>query len=537
MVPSRVHRARSTLGAPSLPALAHLPVAQPPGPSAPPPEAGEEPSDPSSPGDPSPGGTGRLGSRRHLLDGTAWGLLGEGLALPSGLLTVVILTRALGVADYGRYTLTVGAVLMLQGILGSLLGRTTVRFLGRAEDPDPVATAALRLHVGLGILLGAGVFLAAPLLAGFLDEPSLTPLFRVFAVSLPVEATVNAHIHILVGLGRYRRRALSRAAFWAVRPVLVVGPVLAGYGVTGALLGALAAPLAGLVVARGAVQPRLLGPSVPLAPLLSFGLPLFVAGMSTMILRQVDLLALKALGGDLTQAGLYGAAQNLAWIPTLASAAVSPILLSSVTRALSGPRPEEGRRLTEDFLRGALWLLPVAGATAGAAGSITAFAYGADFLDAGPYLAILIFAGVSATLGTTLSAALVARGHLRTVAYSGVASLGVAVVLFPLLIPAYGGVGAAVATTSGAFTGIAIRFLALRSLWNLTVPWGTVLRVCLVTPLLALAATLGPTGGPGLVLKLVGCLVLAALLAGVTGEYRMTDLRSLRRTLTSRGST
>ena len=78
---------------------------------------------------------------------------------------VVILTRALGVSDYGRYTLTVGAVLMLQGILGSLLGRTTVRFLGRAEDPDSVATAALRLHMGLGILLGGGVFLTAPVLA------------------------------------------------------------------------------------------------------------------------------------------------------------------------------------------------------------------------------------------------------------------------------------------------------------------------------------------------------------------------------------
>jgi PST family polysaccharide transporter len=438
------------------------------------------------------------------------------------------------VADYGRYTLTVGAVLMLQGILGSLLGRTTVRFLGRAEDPDPVATAALRLHLGLGVLLGAGVFTAAPLLAAFLDEPSLTPLFRVFALSLPVEAAANAHVHILVGLGRYRRRALSRAAFWVARPLLVVGPVLAGYGVPGALLGALAAPLASLAVARGAVRPRLLGPSIRLGPLLSFGLPLFVAGTSTMILRQVDLLALKALGGDLTQAGLYGAAQNLAWIPTLASAAVSPILLSSVTRALGGPRPEEGRRLTEDFLRGALWLLPVAGATAGAAGSIAAFAYGGEFRDAGPFLAVLIFAGVSATLGTTLSAALVARGHLRTVAYSGVASLAVAIVAFPLLIPGYGGVGAAVATASGAFTGIAIRFFALRSLWQLTVPWGTLLRVSLATPLLAFAATLGPTGGPGLVLKLTGCLLLAVLLAGVTGEFRLANLRALRRSVPRR---
>lgn len=476
------------------------------------------------------------GSRRHLLDGTAWGLLGEGLALPSGLLTVVVLTRALGVADYGRYTLTVGAVLMLQGVLGSLLGRTTVRFLGRAEDPDSVATAALRLHLGLGVLLGGAVFVAAPAIAAFLDEPSLAPLFRVFALSLPLEATANAHILVLVGFGRYRRRALARAAFWGVRPFLVVGPVLAGYGVPGALVGAMSAPLAALIVARRAVRPALLGPSVPLGPLLSFGLPLFVAGTSTMVLRQVDLLALKALGGDLTQAGLYGAAQNLAWIPTLASAAISPILLSSVTRALAGPSPDEARTLTQDFMRGALWLLPAAGATAGAAGPITAFAYGADFADAGAFLALLIFAGVSATLGTTLSAALVARGHLRTVAGSGVTSLGVALLGFPFLIPLYGGVGAAVATTGGAFTGIVIRFVALRHLWGLAVPWGTLLRVALVTPVVAFVATLGPSTGPGLVLKLTGCLLLAAALAGISGEYGIEDIRSLRRAMAPRGS-
>jgi O-antigen/teichoic acid export membrane protein len=253
-----------------------------------------------------------------------------------------------------------------------------------------------------------------------------------------------------------------------------------------------------------------------------------------MVLRQLDLLALKALGGDLTQAGLYGAAQNLAWIPTLASAAVSPILLSSVTRALAGPAPEEARTLTEDFMKGALWLLPVAGATAGAAGSITAFAYGPDFREAGSFLGLLIFAGVSATLGTTLSAALVARGHLRTVASSGVASLAVALLGFPVLIPLYGGVGAAAATTAGAFTGIAVRFAALRRLWGLAVPWGTLVRVALVTPFVAFVATLGPSAGPGLVLKLVGCLILVAALAGISGEYGVDDVRNLRRAIASR---
>lgn len=466
--------------------------------------------------------------RRHLLDGAAWGLLGEGFALPTGLVTVVLLTRVLGAADYGLYTLTVGFVLLIQTGIGSLLSRATIKFVSESDDPEAVSTTALRLHLLVGVALALAVMAAAPGLASVLGEDSLTGYLRLFAVSLPVQAAADAHVHLLVGRGEYRRRALARAAYWGARPVLVVGPVLLGYGIVGALAGALAAPVAGLLVARRRVRPRLLGPGVPIAPLLSFAAPLLVSGMAGDLSRRLDLFALKALGGSATEAGLYASAQNLAWIPAMLASAFSPLLLSSMTRATTEGRPERARELAGDFLRGPLWLVPLAAAGAGASSQIVRFAYGAEFEAAGAFLAVLVFAGVSVTLSSAAGVSLVVRNRLRIHVTGAVIPLVVAGAAFAFLIPRFGGVGAAASTLLGVLAGVAYRLFAVYRLWGITLPWATAARVVLLSPLAWMAGTWGPSQGAGLVLKLTG--ISLCVLAGlaVTGEFTREEFRAAR---------
>ena len=94
--------------------------------------------------------------RRHLLDGTAWGLLAEGLALPTGLITVIYLTRALGADGYGLYTLTVGLVMIVLGGIGSLLSRASIKFVSQADDWEPhfrtVKAILLRIYEGTDLI-------------------------------------------------------------------------------------------------------------------------------------------------------------------------------------------------------------------------------------------------------------------------------------------------------------------------------------------------------------------------------------------------
>lgn len=475
----------------------------------------------------SPQNTRAAEGRGHLLDGAAWGMIGEGLALPTGLATVVLLTRSLGAADYGLYTLTVGFVLLLQAGISSLLGRATIKFTSETDDPDAVGVTALRLHLAIGCGLGLAVVLAAPVVARVLGEPSLAVFLRIFAASLPLEAAADAHVHMLVGCGRYRRRALARGAYWTVRPLLIVGPVLAGYGIPGALVGAVAAPLAGLVVARRVVRPRLFGHGVAPAPLLVFAAPLFFSGVAGLLARRLDLFALKTLGASAADAGLYASAQNLAWLPAMLATAFSPLLLSSMNRSLAEGEPGRGRRLAEDFLRGPLWILPLAAATAGAASQITRFAYGAEFTDAGTTLAWLIFAGTAVTLAATASVVFIVLDRLGTMLVAATLPLLIAVSAYPLLIPRFGSAGAAAATVLGTTAGMCFGLVMIRRYWGVTPPWRTALRAVALSPLAWFAAGMGPAEGVGLVMKLTGIALAVGVAFAALGEFTAAELKGL----------
>lgn len=472
--------------------------------------------------------------RRHLLDGTAWGLLAEGLALPTGLATVVFLTRALGAADYGLYVLTVGFVLLLQAALSSLLTRATIKFVSEADDVDPVLTSVLRLHLAGGVALAAAVVLFAPALARVFGEPELTRLFRVFALSIPVEALAQAHIAGLIGLGRYRRRAWVRSTYWLSRLGLIVGLVVAGYGVEGAMVGAIGASLTALLVARRSIRPSLAGRALPASTILVFGFPLLLSGLCTLLQRRVDLFAFKAFGGNAEQAGHYGSAQNLAIIPEMLASAFAPLLLSSMAQALRDGRPEHVRTLASDFLRVPLLLVPIAAAGAGAASEITSFAYGPGFSPAGDYLRWLLFVGVSTLIGSTAASVLIVHDRTRTVLLLSSLGLATSVAAFPLLIPRYAGVGAAVSTLLGSLVSVICGLVIVQREWGIRLPLGTTLRAALLAPPAWIVASLGPTEGVPLVLKLTAIALGIGLAFAATGEFTREEIGAVASRLSKR---
>lgn len=465
-------------------------------------------------------------TRRHLLDGTMWGLIGEGMALPSGLATAAFLTRLLGTADYGRYALTVSFVMVLQVAIGSLLSRAAIKYVSQEDDWKPVATAVLRLHLVAGSLLAAAVALGAPWVAAGLGEPSLTGYLRLFALSLPVEAAAQGHIHVLVGLGRFRARALARAGFWIARLIFIVSLVLLGFGVSGALLGAVAASLATLALARRRARIPLFGPGFPVRPLLAFGAPLLLAGLTKSLTTRLDLFALKALGGSASDAGLYGSAQTLALVPGLLATAFAPLLLSSMNRAYVQGDPEHAHRLVRDFLRLAMVLVAVAAVVSGASSPITRLAYGTHFEPAGPILAILIFMAPALIVSAACNSVLIVMDRGRSIVLLAVASLVVAGTGFLALIPPYGARGAAMATVSGSVAAALLGLGLVWGLWRVRLPFLTVLRATGIAVATWKMAAAGPSGGPLLVLWLALCLVTIPLLFWLLGEFRLSEMRA-----------
>lgn len=472
--------------------------------------------------------------RRHLLDGTAWGLLAEALALPTGLATVAFLTRALGVAGYGHYTLTVGLILVIQGGIASLLSRASIKFVSQAEDWRPVGTSVLRVHLGIGLATALAITALAPSIAEWMAEDRLEGFLRLFAWVLPVESAAQAHVLILIARSEYRRRAITRSVYWGSRLVLIIGLVSTGLGVNGALLGLLAAALATLIVARTAVRPTLLGPGAPIRPLLAFAIPLFLSGTAVVLARRLDLFALKLLGGSVGDAGLYASAQTLAFLPAILNGAFAPLLLSSMNQAYHGDRQSEAAALGRDFMRGAFWLLPFAAMAAGAAAEICAITYGREYAPAGVALAILVFAGVATTLSATISAVLVVADRVTMILATAFVPLIVAVVCFPVLIPRAGLAGAAASTLAGSLAGLALGLISAYRLWHVAPPSATVARATLLSVVAFFAARAwvgaGATGALVLLLMAIAVPVLFFLL----GESSPAEVAAIRQALAGR---
>jgi len=277
-------------------------------------------------------------------------------------------------------------------------------------------------------------------------------------------------------------------------------------------------------------------PPIPAAPFLAFALPLFVSGMAGQLSRRLDLFALKGLGASAAEAGVYASAQVLAWVPAMLAAAFSPLLLSSMSRAIAAGRPERARDLATDFLRGPLWLLPIAGAAAGAAPQIARLVYGVEFEPGGAYLAVLVFAGVVATLSGTAGATLVVRNRLRAHVWGAVIPLVVAGVSFLFLIPRFGGVGAAASTLLGVASGVGFRLIAAYNSGGLIFPWRTALRSSVLVPFAWTLAARGPQDGALLVLKLSAISLAAGAALAALGEFEREELRSMLGALRRRWS-
>lgn len=126
--------------------------------------------------------------KNQTIAGVAW-TLGQQVGVQGiNFVVQIILARLLVPADFGliamvQIFLTIGAALMDGGMTSSLI-RTK-----NADNRD--YSTVFYMNLGVSILIYALVFLGAPLMASFFDQPVLTPLIRVYTISFVIQALVG----------------------------------------------------------------------------------------------------------------------------------------------------------------------------------------------------------------------------------------------------------------------------------------------------------------------------------------------------------
>jgi PST family polysaccharide transporter len=248
------------------------------------------------------------------------------------------LGRLLTPAEFGLMSAATVVIALSQIV--SRIGVGPAIIQRRELEPTHIRVA-VTLSCGLGLLLGAIVYLAAPAIAAFYRMPDLAPVLRVVAFLFPLD-----------GLNTVGKSLLSRDLHFRRWVTLDVGSYLAGYAVVGVLLawwgyGVWALVIANLaqvslrtvamyLVTRHSLRPSFDGQAA--RELLGFGFGLSLAQIGAVISQQGDNFVVGRWLGP-AALGVYGRAYTLMVMPATAfGKIVNRVLFPVMAQVQDDPR-------------------------------------------------------------------------------------------------------------------------------------------------------------------------------------------------------
>jgi O-antigen/teichoic acid export membrane protein len=397
----------------------------------------------------------------------------------SGYALYIGLGRMLPTETFGVY----GVVFAVVSLINMVVINGTMQTISRFVASHPLSGAGIRRRGFLYQLLFATVLLSAyvlgaPLIGKFFNDPSLVPLFRLSAVITGIYAFYAVNVGYLNGRKLFVRQASLDIVFSILKVSFILALVYKGLAIHGVIIGFAAAALCVLVVSFFLAGFSFSGPAAQVGPsaFARFAFSVMAVALLLNAVMNTDLFLLKRLAPvDLanTWAGHYTAAQSIARIPYFLMVTAT-LVLFPVIASLHGDdertRTRRREATTQALSMIAVLLIGMASVTVPIAEKIVLVLYPERYADAGPVLAWLIVAVCMLAL-VNVTVTLISGGG-RPMVSAGI--LGAMLVLqagaASVLIPLFGGKGAAMATTGAGVVGFLASFLWCKKAYGTRLP-------------------------------------------------------------------
>ena len=427
-----------------------------------------------------------------------------------------VYSRTLGVEGYGQYAYYIAIILFTSHLCNLGMMPAATKFI--AERPTDLAW---RYHIarftgGVNLVAALSVSSVVGLLVWWTsgaDRSALILSAVLVGVMLGDQAFFYAR-GVFHGLRREELVSLPGTIGLVIAGALGVVCAVLGMGVVGPLLGQFMAhllvaavtlqSLRQLVFAGGAQAAR---SEVPVAQVLKFGVSSMCFTWLGMTLYSLDMIMVRQLAGD-REAGLYAAAVQWSQFVWFIPIAVEGVMLQSTARGWTEGKTEEIARMTGTLLRYVLvccaFLLLVVVVFAE---DIIRMYFGQDFGEAATALRWLAPGVLAFCIARVVSPVIQSRGHLRPLISVMTVAMFSDLGLSWVLVPRYGAVGAAMATTI-VFCGVTGAYL-----WLLNAAGVRVLGALPVVALSLLCAV------SALVMSGVRLIVPSAVVALILGGF------------------
>lgn len=166
--------------------------------------------------------------KHKTLRGTVWSSLERFSVQGVGFIVMIIMARILTPNDYGLVAMLTIFIAISQALADSGFSKALVRKQDRNETDN---STVFYFNIGVGLILYLILFLCAPLIADFYNEPILTSITRVISLSVVINSFVVVQQAILTS--RIDFKTLAKASMTAAVISGIVGISMAntGYGV------------------------------------------------------------------------------------------------------------------------------------------------------------------------------------------------------------------------------------------------------------------------------------------------------------------
>ena len=474
--------------------------------------------------------------------------------LIGGLVLFPVLTRIFSVQDYGIMSIISATV-----SVGVALGKTglqhaVVRSFAEVVTGKSRFTPAQLYSTGILGMAATGLLVMVVMLIGSQVVPTrwiLREEVRVLLIFVSGLVLIQVLDSSMVNVLRADQRTVTLMKYTVLKKYLSLGCMFGGLLLISKSLRIF---YTASVVAEGAAvfilawivlrvypdrRPSPANFSWPLyRELLSYGLPMtFGYELAGVILIVGDRYVIKGtftgVEGE-TQVGLYSAAYNLCqYVQTIFVSSVGQALLPIYMKLFH----EEGAEKTADFASQSLvnYVLVAAPIVGGVAAvgpdllvALASEKYAAAGVVLGWIMAGMVIDGASSIVG----AGLVIHRRSTTMMYAVTFSATVNVVANLILVPRWGIMGAAVATTIG-YTGILLTFgLGARRWLPVRIKWKPILRAIAAAAIMyvALSFILPHRGWLTVAVRAVlGLVIYAGIIAAIDGDGRSFLASVLRR--------
>lgn len=452
--------------------------------------------------------------------------------------------RILGPADYGRYGLVVTLTTMVIVLIGNGIPTAMSKYVSGVLEKNPDDILSIKRKAAkLQMLLIGGItvlfFLLSPGIAWLLRDPSLTPLFQIASLIVPVFAAASFYHYYLIGLHLFKLQAIVKI----IRSFARVGFITLAavfFGLEGAVSGYILAPLftfgAVLLIDQLYIK-RKLGYGVrnaehdfdfPTKTILAYAGPLTLFLIFYELLLTIDLYFVKALLQDDHLTGLYNAAITIGRIPYYLFAALAMILLPAISKTTAELDAKATTALVDKSLRlMTLFLFPLITLLIVYATPILSFFYGTRYSGAEDAMSVFSLGVGFLTVFYVLAFAQNGAGLVRIPMQFSFFGFLCMIALNFLLIPPLGIVGAALAATITAFVLMLGMLVSTKRHFSVHVPIRTIAISLLCVAVITVLSSIFPQGTYSFIASGAVLFLLYFVLLKLFGELRTEDTAPL----------